>query len=65
MVLSRDKKKLVDALRCARASMIQVRMVAILLGVNGIDNAMAFIAKIRKARPVGNERVTNLGKNTH
>ena len=43
-----DKKKLTKALREAKATPIQVRMAAILLAVNGLENALEFIEKTKQ-----------------
>ncbi len=43
----RDKRKLAKALEGINATKLQWKMAAILLSVNGIDNAMGFVDKIR------------------
>ena len=46
-----DKKKLMKALEGMKATPVQWKMAAILLNVNGIDNAMDFVDKIKPKAP--------------
>lgn len=45
---AKDSKRLADALAEAGASEIQGRMAAILLAVNGIANALSFVAGVKR-----------------
>lgn len=48
MASNRDKSRLKKALRKAGATCLQVRMAGILLGVNGIENALEFASGLNK-----------------
>jgi hypothetical protein len=46
-----EKKLLVKALLKAQATTVQCKMAGILLAVNGLENALAFVLKIQEVHP--------------